>query len=163
MTEEQKAEAERTLFLRGAAIAGIEVVPESLESRRPPEPDILCTLKSGETVAFELVEVVDSDEPRAVARTVRNPDKPEVFHIDVTTATRRNLKRHLVVNEYRSQYPMELLAHGSDTMGPRNVWQPTHDNNLIQDWLDQSDFRRLRVVCLGRREPGVWLDLTRAD
>jgi len=66
MGEQEKAEFERRQFLRAAAIAGIEVVPDSAENRRPPEPDILCTLKSGETVAFELVELVDSDEPRAL-------------------------------------------------------------------------------------------------
>ena len=58
---------------------------------------------------------------------------------------------------------MELLAFGGDTLGPRNVWVPTHHNNLIQDWLDESPspFRRLRVVNLGPREPGVWLDYAR--
>ena len=56
---------------------------------------------------------------------------------------------------------MELIAFAGDALGPRNVWVPTHDNNLTQDWLDQSPFRRLRVVNLGRREPGVWLDRVR--
>jgi hypothetical protein len=43
----------------------------------------------------------------------------------------------------------------------RNVWVPKHDNNLIQDWLDHSLFRRLLVVNLGPREPGLWLDRVR--
>lgn len=46
-------------------------------------------------------------------------------------------------------------------MGPPNVWVPTDANNLIQDWLDPSRFRRLRVVNPGPREPGVWLDRVR--
>src|SRR3954471_644003 len=119
--EQEKAGSERRQFLRAAAIAGIEVVPDSVENRRPPEPDILCTLKSRETVAFELAELVDSDEPRAVARTLKNPDTPEPFSFDPTMATRQSLRRKLKENAYRSEHPMELLAFGGDTMGPRNV------------------------------------------
>src|SRR3954469_16310337 len=89
MGEREKAECERRQFLRAAAIAGIEVVPDSVESRRPPEPDILCILKTRETVAFELVELVDSDQPRTVARTLKNPDSAEAFSFDPTMATRR--------------------------------------------------------------------------
>ena len=33
------------------------VVPESIEKRHPPEPDILCSLSDDSRVAFELVEV----------------------------------------------------------------------------------------------------------
>lgn len=40
-------------------------------------------------------------------------------------------------------------------MGPPNVWVPTHAHTLIQDWLDPSRFRRLRVVNTGPREPRV--------
>src|SRR3954469_25801956 len=87
--EQEKAEFERRQFLRAAAIAGIEVVPDSVENRRPPEPDILCILKTRETVAFELVELVDSDQPRTVARTLKNPDSAEAFSFDPTMATRR--------------------------------------------------------------------------
>lgn len=117
---------------------------------------------TGEIVAFELVELVDPDEPRAVARALKT-GKGEAFGIDMKTATRRSLKRKLLENSYCSEYPMELIAYGSDTLGPRNVWVPTHDNNLVQDWLDRSPFRRLRVVCVGCREPGVWLDRRRAE
>lgn len=160
MSEQQKADFERNQFLRAAEIAGVEVVADSVESRRPPEPDILCTLGTGEIVAFELVELVDPDEPRSVSRAIET-GSIEVFGIDTTKPTCRSLRRKLVENLYRTQHPMELIAFGSDTLGPKNMWVPTHDNNLIQDWLNQSAFRRLRVVCLGRREPGVWLDRIR--
>src|SRR3954468_2542273 len=93
MGEQEKAEWERRQFLRAAAIAGIEVIPDSVESRPAAanEPDILCILRSGETVAFELVELVDSDVPRGVAPTLRNPDKPEAFSFDSQRATRQSL------------------------------------------------------------------------
>ena len=37
--------------------AALPVVPESIEKRHPPEPDILCRLLDDSWVAFELVEV----------------------------------------------------------------------------------------------------------
>src|ERR1041384_8167673 len=106
MREQQKAAWERKVFVEAAAIASIEGLPESVESRQPPEPDILCTLRNGQRVAFELVELVDPDEPRALARSLRTPDKPEAFAIDAAAATRRNLRKHLE-NRYVSQHPME--------------------------------------------------------
>src|SRR5437667_12669326 len=105
MSEQQKAEFERNRFLRVAAIARIEMVPDSVEKRPPPEPDILCTLNGGEIVALELVELVDPDEPRAVSRAV-NAASIEVIGIDATTATRRSLRRQLREAVYRTQNAM---------------------------------------------------------
>ncbi len=141
MREQQKAFFERERFLAVAALAGLGVVADSIENRRPPEPDILCRLVNGERVAFELLELVDEDEARTIS-TASN----EGFWIGDPTA--RNLRRKLVEkkHKYASDHPMELIAFGGDTLGPKNVWVPTHDNNLVRDWLAESPFRRLRVV-----------------
>ena len=40
----RKAESERRAFSEFAAAAGLQVVPGSVQSRPPPEPDILCEL-----------------------------------------------------------------------------------------------------------------------
>ncbi|HET6889790.1 MAG TPA: hypothetical protein VFH31_01705, partial [Pyrinomonadaceae bacterium] len=55
MTEQ--AELERDVFRRFAEIAPMAIALESVQNRMPPEPDILCKLQSGKSVAFELVEV----------------------------------------------------------------------------------------------------------
>jgi len=154
--ELEKAAWERRKFRAAAELAGLQIVLRSIRSRRHPEPDILCTLRNGERVAFELVELVDPD----IARIESTLSNEGVWYAR-DHPTLRNLRKHLVENEYISKHPMELIAFAGDALGPRNVWVPTHDNNLIQDWLDQSPFRRLRVVNLGRREPGVWLDRVR--
>ena len=43
----------------------------SIEKRDPPEPDILCRTVSGESIAFELVEALDSDLARGVYGKLR--------------------------------------------------------------------------------------------
>lgn len=40
-----------------AEYVALPIVPDSIESRPPPEPDILCRMQSGETTAFELGEL----------------------------------------------------------------------------------------------------------
>ena len=49
----EKAERERCVFQKFIKMSKLPIVPESVESRPPPEPDILC-LDAGEgRIAFE--------------------------------------------------------------------------------------------------------------
>ena len=50
---------ERKIFLRFAEVCGLAVQPDSIEKRKSPEPDILCTIEGEGPVAFEMVEVID--------------------------------------------------------------------------------------------------------
>ena len=52
--EEKKAADEKAAFLAFAKLIGLPVVDGSVQSRRPPEPDILCSLQDGGLLAFEL-------------------------------------------------------------------------------------------------------------
>jgi len=54
-----KRERERAIFREFANAAGIGGDVECVESREPPEPDILCTFKSGNRTAYELTEIMD--------------------------------------------------------------------------------------------------------
>ncbi len=67
----RKAESERQVFTEFATVAGLQVVPGSVESRPSPEPDILCELADRGRIAFELVNVVDDGLMRTVARAFR--------------------------------------------------------------------------------------------
>ncbi len=61
-TEEQKAEVELAVFREFISKAGISVDPDSVSKPgTQSEPDIFCTLSSGEQVAYELVEICSSD------------------------------------------------------------------------------------------------------
>ena len=55
---------ERRMFDLFLEYANLPVIPSSIESRRPPEPDILCRLENGEVIAFELAELSDQDAQR---------------------------------------------------------------------------------------------------
>ncbi len=59
------------MFTEFATVAGLQVVPGSVESRPSPEPDILCELADRGRIAFELVNVVDDGLMRTVARAFR--------------------------------------------------------------------------------------------
>jgi hypothetical protein len=58
--EEQK-EREMYIFGEFVKICPLEII--SFESKDPPEPDILCQLNNGSSLAFELVEAVDNKIP----------------------------------------------------------------------------------------------------
>src|SRR5947207_2234470 len=87
--ELEKAAWERKKFRAAADVAGLQIVLRSIRSRRHPEPDILCTLRNGERVAFELVELVDPD----IARIESTLSSEGVWYGDPTL---RNLRKHLV-------------------------------------------------------------------
>ena len=55
-----KAENELSVFRKFVRACSLSIIPESIENRFPPEPDILCKLTDGCTLAFELVEIIDS-------------------------------------------------------------------------------------------------------
>lgn len=68
-----KAEIERAIFREFVGACSLPIVPGSIESREPPEPDILCALTTGEQIAFELVESIDSGLAAAFDTTVELP------------------------------------------------------------------------------------------
>jgi len=56
-----REERERGIFSEFAQSVGLPVVAGSLQSRPPPEPDVLCEIQGRGPVAFELVELIDQD------------------------------------------------------------------------------------------------------
>jgi hypothetical protein len=62
---------ERLIFAEFASASGLPVVLDTIESRPPPEPDILCEVKGHGHVAFELGEVVDPAFEQATSERVR--------------------------------------------------------------------------------------------
>ena len=53
----ERIEEELRVFRHFVQVARLPVIPESIEKRFPPEPDVHCRLLHGEQVAFELVEI----------------------------------------------------------------------------------------------------------
>jgi len=61
---EDQAEAERAIFIEFAATVPLAV--NSIESRRPPEPDLLCDVEGEGPVAFEVSQVTNESLERAM-------------------------------------------------------------------------------------------------
>lgn len=56
---EQKEQQERVVFAGFAKICPLSIVPGSIQNRKPPQPDIRCSLANGVELAFELTEILD--------------------------------------------------------------------------------------------------------
>lgn len=56
-----QADRERDVFISFAEAAPFSVLPETIENRNPPEPDILCEIEGIGKVGFELTELIDQD------------------------------------------------------------------------------------------------------
>lgn len=155
---ETKAAVERDVFRECAVAARLSVRLDSIESRLPPEPDILCDLAGDGLVAFELVQLVDQGLAHAIARTVANPESPQGTWFGDPTLER--VRDKLVAKSYETPHPMELLAYGDDTLLPREIWEPSFAEPLRKLFdTTPSRFRRVWVVNLGRyagADP-VWL------
>jgi hypothetical protein len=63
---------ELPIFHLFASACGVPIDPNSVEKRIPPEPDILCNVVGGGSVAFEMVELVDRDR---IGRPVGDQEK----------------------------------------------------------------------------------------
>jgi hypothetical protein len=139
--EERKAAAERAEFRRFVSAAGLPVVPESVVSRRPPEPDILCTITGRGPVAFELVDLISQE--------LSNPRWPGGGYPDDTF---RNVRKHLH-GTYETPHPMELIAHAHpDALSPEDVWRDKF-GDLLHSMLWDSPFQALWVFI---RRPEDW-------
>jgi hypothetical protein len=52
---------EQKIFLDFAQACGLAIQLDSIEKRKPPEPDILCQIDRERAVIFEMVELIDYD------------------------------------------------------------------------------------------------------
>jgi len=150
---EDKEARERAIFTECAEVAGLRVREGSVVSRPPPEPDILCEISGEGPVAFELVEIVDSDLAESVSVAIRKDQPAKGVWVGDPTLERITDKVH---KSYSTPHPIELLAWAGQLTTPPSVWHPTHDHALRA--LQLGPFRRLWVVNFGMRpdERGVW-------
>ena len=74
--KDKQKEREMYIFGAFAKVCPLEIT--SFESKDPPEPDILCQLKDGSSLAFELTEAVDDRVPQRMD----NAQKAEKFWED---------------------------------------------------------------------------------
>lgn len=89
-----KEERERAVFGRYAKVAGLPESGASIESRQPPEPDILFRPVASLPIAFELVEILDQGYSRSLSRQLSTADFCYQF-----------LDKYPQSNAFRKKYP----------------------------------------------------------
>jgi hypothetical protein len=142
-------------FAEYAVDRGLRVRPGSVENRRPREPDILCHFDGEGAVAFELVELVDSDLREEESVAIRkNRAAGAVWTADTTM---ERIRRKLLDKTYVTPHPMELLAWANPMITPPSEWMPKYEPE-IRALRGASRFRRIWVANLGGPddERGVW-------
>src|SRR5260370_26983074 len=70
MREQEKAERERNIFQRFASAAGLRAEHGSINSERPPKPDISCVIEEAKH-HFELGEITDQGLASRLAQALR--------------------------------------------------------------------------------------------
>ena len=139
-----KAALERAAFVEFASLAGLPVLAGTVESRPPPEPDIVCEIDGRGRVAFELVTLFDEDLARMLAQAVRGDLSTGTWFGDPSL---ESIRVKCTKKDYQTQHPIELVAWGDDTLLPYNSWAPSFEQRL-KDLVNGSPFQRLWAVNL---------------
>jgi hypothetical protein len=106
-TEESKSKVELAIFEEFASKAGIPVAPGSIKKPgAESEPDIFCELKTGEQVAYELVEICSAD----IAATLSKIKAGGSAALATSDPTQKTLRQKLH-KAYKTSRPIELLCY----------------------------------------------------
>jgi len=127
-------------------------VIETVENRKPPEPDILCEVRGRGRVAFELVDLIDQGLARTTARAVRGEKVGACWYgTPPLEAVRSKCQKR-----YETPHPIELVVcAGEEEVELFSPCTPTFEDRASQ-LIERSQFQRVWVVKLTGREKCVW-------
>ena len=106
--DSQKEAMEKSIFFQFINEAKLPIVPDSIENRKPPEPDILCSYTTGEIVAFELVEICDPNLASATPKKVEAAGG--ALYIQTEDPTGAIISKKLT-RSYQTERTIELLCY----------------------------------------------------
>ena len=86
----EQSTKELTIFESFSRAAGLTI--REFASRPPPEPDILCVTESGESVAFELTEIIDNVYSSTTARMFESRNSLYKHYTNLPSKEREILK-----------------------------------------------------------------------
>ena len=130
---QRKSEFEIAIFKGFIEKAGLPIDPQSIVKRDPPEPDLLCLHKDDGYVAFELMEICDSDLTNAMSK------EGEGSFLWTSDPTPKVLRKKLS-RKYRTDYPLELLLYTNGrVVTPDNLIVPTAKRMIERS---KGQFRR---------------------
>jgi hypothetical protein len=142
----EKADRERCVFQTFMRTGKLPIVPESVESRPPPEPDILC-LDAGEgRIAFELVEICEE----GLARKLSAIGKEEFGFVRSQDPSWWVLRKKLR-KSYRTGHPVELLCYVDKSLSADSQILAT-----IRPMIDMNNGQFRRIWLLGDECHLVW-------
>lgn len=150
-SESEKGDRELAVFAEFVRIAALPVDgTAAVQKRLPPEPDLLCALKDGGNVAFELVELCDPNLARAFA----DPLRPGNEYIRTSDPSASIVSKKLQ-RRYATEHPIELLCYTAGRIAtPGNIIVPTLKLQLRSF---RHVFRRAWLLC--RQEVAIlWGD-----
>src|SRR5271170_6472334 len=106
-SDADKQNQERRVFLEFAKLSGLPVDPETIENRKPPEPDILCVV-GGERIAFELAAICNPELAKDIGDQIKRGTKPkyQVLGDPSREAFLSKLKK-----AYETDAPIELVLY----------------------------------------------------
>lgn len=143
MSQERKEKRELQIFQNFAKRSSLDIIPDSIENRPPPEPDIRCQLSDGETVAFELKELCEPSMAQDIDYLLKGGDyDKQRFWVGDPTEP---ILRMALKKRYETKHPMELVAYSDGNIGmpPNGILEG------IQRVCDSLPHRFRRVWFMG--------------
>jgi hypothetical protein len=110
-----KGTDEKRLFQLFLIERNLSFAPEQIESRQPPEPDIVY-FGDNETVAFELVENCGAEVAHNIALLAKGGGSGIINTSDPTVSVIRSK----LAKSYQSEYPVELLCYANGRIATPN-------------------------------------------
>jgi hypothetical protein len=133
-----KESREREVFQKFASSSGHYDLA-TIESRRPPEPDIYCVHREEGPVAFELVELCSPVMAAAAASLYDG-------YLRVGDPTSDAIRKKLTTS-YSTHHPVELLCY----VAGRIVTPDSHIRLRIRSFSSRLQRKYRRVWLLGRK------------
>jgi hypothetical protein len=138
--ESDKASRELRVFVEFLEKSWLPVDRQSIESRRPPEPDILCRHEQKGFIAFELVELCEWELAESIQKLSENHGISACFMLNSDPT--ENIVANKLRKDYQTQHPIELLCYTAGRIvTPDGVIIPT-----IREILDLYGFGPFRRV-----------------
>jgi len=146
--EEEKTVRKSLVFQTFLKVSGLRINPESIESRIPPEPDILCLHESDGKLAFELVEIC----AEGVAQRISAARDGEEFGFVRSSDPSAGALRKKLGKNYLTAFPVDLLCYTAGrTISPDAVILAA-----VRPLMETSSGKFRRVWLLGDRCHLVW-------
>ena len=120
-TEEIKADRELEVFSEFVAVSNLPFNLRTTEKRIPPQPDILSTHPEDGLVAFELVEICDSN----LAEFFSTVKEGGAYYMRTGDPSAQIITKKLR-KRYKTEHPIELLCYTDGrVITPADVVIPT--------------------------------------